>query len=134
MRLIDADVLIKEVEDFPNCYNGWSDAYDKAYIIGAIEEAPTIEPKTKVIAQVTFDEDKLREIVHEAVERIKEEYDIVDRPQGEWIIEYNGNGWNDYWNYTCSNCGKKYERADVVLYNARYCPNCGARMKGVGND
>ena len=45
MRLIDADVLIKEVEDFPNCYNGWSDAYDKAYIIGAIEEAPTIEPK-----------------------------------------------------------------------------------------
>ena len=58
----------------------------------------------------------------------------ADRPQGEWITEYNGNGWNDYWNYTCSNCGKKYERADAVLYNARYCPNCGARMKGADDD
>ena len=43
MRLIDADALIKAVEDFPNCYNGWSDTYDKAFIIGAIEEAPTID-------------------------------------------------------------------------------------------
>ena len=58
----------------------------------------------------------------------------ADRPQGEWVTEYNGNGWNDYWNYTCSNCGKKYERADTVLYNARYCPNCGARMKGADDE
>ena len=43
MRAIDADALIKAVEDFPNCYNGWSDTYDKAFIIGAIEEAPTID-------------------------------------------------------------------------------------------
>ena len=42
-RLIDADELKKAVEDFPNCYNGWSDTYDKAFIIGAIEEAPTID-------------------------------------------------------------------------------------------
>ena len=35
MRLIDADALIMAVEDFPNCYNGWSDTYDKAFIIGA---------------------------------------------------------------------------------------------------
>ena len=58
----------------------------------------------------------------------------ADRPQGKWVTEYNGNGWNDYWNYTCSNCGKKYERADTVLYNARYCPNCGARMKGADDE
>ena len=45
MRLIDADALKKEVDNFQNCYNGWSDTYDKAYIIEAIEEAPTIEPK-----------------------------------------------------------------------------------------
>ena len=43
--MIDADALKKEVDNFPNCYNGWSDTYDKAYIIEAIEEAPTIEPK-----------------------------------------------------------------------------------------
>lgn len=62
------------------------------------------------------------------------EADKADRPQGEWITEYNGNGWNDYWNYTCSNCGKKYERADAVLYKANFCPNCGCRMKGAEND
>lgn len=54
----------------------------------------------------------------------------ADAVQGEWIEKYNGNGWNDFWDYTCSNCGKKYERADAVLYHANYCPNCGARMKG----
>ena len=41
MKLIDADAFKKEVEDFPNCYNGWSDTYDKAFIIGAIEEQPS---------------------------------------------------------------------------------------------
>lgn len=55
---------------------------------------------------------------------------IPDRPQGKWEIEYHGNGWNDYWDYICSNCGKKYERADAVLYKANFCPNCGAQMKG----
>ena len=42
-RLIDADALKKDVEDFPNCYNGWSDTYDKSFIIGAIEEQPSID-------------------------------------------------------------------------------------------
>lgn len=46
-----------------------------------IKSIPAVEPKTKVIAQVTFVEDKMREIVNEAVERIKEEYDIVS----DWI-------------------------------------------------
>ena len=58
----------------------------------------------------------------------------ADRPQGEWIEDYNGNGWNDYWDYTCSNCGKRYERADAVLCKANFCPNCGARMKGPGDE
>jgi DNA-directed RNA polymerase subunit RPC12/RpoP len=58
----------------------------------------------------------------------------ADRPQGEWIIEYNGNGWNDYWDYICPNCGKKYERADAVLYKANFCPNCGTRMKGTEDE
>ena len=53
----------------------------------------------------------------------------IEEPKvGKWIEEYNGNGWNDYWDYTCSNCGKKYERADI-LYKANYCPNCGAKME-----
>ncbi len=43
MRLIDADALKKDVEDFQSCYNGFSDTYDKAFIIGAIEEQPTVD-------------------------------------------------------------------------------------------
>ena len=67
MRPIDADALKEEFTC--NC---------DEWICNIIDSEPTIEPKTKVIAQVAFDEDKLREIVYEAVERIKEEYDIVD--------------------------------------------------------
>ena len=59
---------------------------------------------------------------------------IADRPQGEWITEYNGTGWNDYWDYTCTNCKMKFPRADDVLQYAHYCPSCGARMKGADDE
>lgn len=44
-RMIDADALKKNVLDLPNCYNGFSDTYDKACIIGVIDEQPTIEER-----------------------------------------------------------------------------------------
>lgn len=78
MRLIDADALKEKID---NIWDGRPISLLGARILATIDHAPTIDPKAKVIAQVTFDEDKLREIVHEEVERIKEEYDIVD----EWI-------------------------------------------------
>ena len=43
--LIKREDAIKAIEDLPNAYNGWSDTYDKAYIIGTLEEAPSAEPK-----------------------------------------------------------------------------------------
>lgn len=43
MRPIDADKLRADVLDWENCYNGFSDAYDKARIIDAIDEQPTIK-------------------------------------------------------------------------------------------
>lgn len=39
--LIRRTDAIKAVEDLPNAYNGWSDAYDKACIIGTLEEVPS---------------------------------------------------------------------------------------------
>lgn len=79
MRLIDADAFIADAKMV-----GLNTAEK---VLFALSHQPTIEPKTRVIAQVTFDEDKLREIVREAVERVKEEYDIVDNPDAvsEWI-------------------------------------------------
>ena len=44
-RLIDADELIKDILDLRDCYNGFSDTYDKACIIGVIDEQPTIEER-----------------------------------------------------------------------------------------
>ena len=58
----------------------------------------------------------------------------ISKPESEWIITYNGNGWNDYWDYTCPYCGRLYKRADGILYDAHYCPNCGMRMKGKDNE
>lgn len=44
-RYIDADKLRKDILDLPNCYNGFSDAYDKAYIIDVIDEQQTVVAK-----------------------------------------------------------------------------------------
>ena len=43
MRLIDADKLKADVLSWENCYNGFSDTYDKAMIIDTIDEQPTID-------------------------------------------------------------------------------------------
>ena len=42
-RLIDADKLRKDILDLPNCYNGYSDTYDKATIVDMIDDAPTVD-------------------------------------------------------------------------------------------
>ena len=42
-RYIDADKLIKDVGNLHDCYNGFSDTYDKACIIGLVEEQPTAD-------------------------------------------------------------------------------------------
>jgi len=64
----------------------------------------------------------------------------ADRPQGEWVpFEYGDERW-----HKCTACGvaDKYieyvERPNgttgklVAIRN--YCPNCGARMKGAGDE
>ena len=43
MRLIDANRLKQNVLDWEDCYNGFSDTYDKARIIDEIDAQPTID-------------------------------------------------------------------------------------------
>lgn len=43
MKLIDANELRKDFLDLPNCYNGYSDAYDKSLIIEVVDEQPTVD-------------------------------------------------------------------------------------------
>ena len=42
---ISRSKLIKDVENLKDCYNGFSDTYDKACIIGLIAEQPSVERK-----------------------------------------------------------------------------------------
>lgn len=106
------------------------------YAIGVLKNEPQ-----KAIAQVTFDEEKLREIVKEAVDRFKEEYEIVDRPRGEWkektkFLNEDDNPIIEEWQSAkCSVCGK-YHTTPYLYYfdNFNFCPNCGAQMKGADKD
>ena len=43
--LISRQAAIDAINDLPNCENGYSDAYDKACIIGVIEEVPSAQPE-----------------------------------------------------------------------------------------
>ena len=42
-RYIEVKKAIKAIDELPNCYNGYSDTYDKACIIGTLEEVPTAD-------------------------------------------------------------------------------------------
>ena len=112
MRLIDADSI--QIPHFTL-------ATDRIKMIDAIDEAPTIEPKAKVVAQVTFDEEKMREIVKEAVERFKEEYEIEPK-RGENLK-------SDYPSlFECSVCGASCDDTIPWDCDINFCPNCGCAM------
>ena len=57
---------------------------------------------------------------------------IADRPQGEWIKFGLGRGTRILF---CTNCERRIE---VPLSqgdsNYDFCPNCGAKMKGAGDE
>ena len=96
---ISRRAAIKAIDDLPNCYNGYSDTYDKAYIIGVLEEVPTIEPKRgKWIVQDT------------SYWRATHAEDVqVNRLN----LKCSLCGWRNHerkdYNY-CPNCGAKMER------------------------
>ena len=63
------------------------------------------------------------------VDELKYAVPSADRPRGEWIEQ------DDCWQ--CSNCGDEFVlEVDVKPIDAKmhYCPNCGAKMKGVDDE
>lgn len=49
--------------------------------------------------------------------------------EGEWKERTIGNGWNWWSELTCSKCGVAFEDKYGEIPR-RFCPNCGAKMKG----
>ena len=102
--LISRRAAIKAIDDLPNCYNGFSDTYDKAYIIGVLEELPSVKPKP------SHDWNGWENGCGRT-------YDFEPK-HGKWNDHTctNWHGWH------CSVCDYETQR------KTRYCPNCGARM------
>ena len=58
------------------------------------------------------------------VEEWIDKFPSADRPQGEWIVRQP----KPFFLCTCSVCGETEE------FMTKYCPNCGARMKGADDE
>ena len=125
MRLIDADLLLEEAtQEYTR-----SKQYYQA-IKRMIDKAPTIEQKTKVVANLHLNEDKMREIVHEAVENFKEEYEIK---QGKWleadVADIEDTGISEVQMLRCSECGRIHTTPYLYYIDyLNFCPNCGCAM------
>ena len=104
MRLIDADKLIKEVNDNKELRES-----ERVYLEGLLLNAPTVEP--------TYQMPK---------DYIKNKLDY-ERPTGKWLYheEWKNEGGCGY---ECSCCGRTYD------YAMNFCGYCGADMRGDNND
>ena len=72
-------MAIKAIDGLQNCYNGFSDTYDKACIIGVIEELPSARPDNRLskIADLVegtidhFDLDDAMDLLYQIKEVLK---------------------------------------------------------------
>ena len=130
--LISREALKKELElskyIIPNDLNRLLNS-EINRCIEAIDNAPTVEPETKVVANVTFNKEQLEKIVKKAKTDILAQ---IERPQGEWIYTNKEDKEKGYGGY-CSNC-----KCDMPIFNedwkmkyceTNFCPNCGAKMQ-----
>ena len=112
--LISKQAAIKAIDDLPNCYNGYSDAYDKAYIIGVLEELPSVTADMATL------------LAYESGKR------SAEPKSGKWIKDKDV-----YSLYKCTSCNNLCTVAgwancipEEQMYKAfKFCPNCGAQME-----
>lgn len=117
MRLIDAvalmDVISRQKQSAVSAdyYKGIAFCAEK------IAHAPTIEPTAdrpyKAFAEIKVD-------TEEVVKRIKEEYDIVDRPHGEWETDKKPSKDGSYLT-TIKTFGSRY--IDIMHFGKPFMPN-----------
>lgn len=53
--------------------------------------------------------------------------DVVERKKGKWnLVEYP----DGYYHTECSECGCEYSENVYFDHDAKFCPSCGADMRG----
>lgn len=122
MRLIDADALIKWVQECgEKC-----PTLSVEKLFNTIKNAPTIEPK-----KVVEDYCRPRNLMMVAAEDFHR-FDVPDRKVGKWVKDGEA-----YALYKCSACNDLCTVAGYAncipeeqMYKAfKFCPNCGAKME-----
>ena len=152
LRVIKNAIYIEEVYDHKTCDEWTYDTINEEEVIDKINKMPFIKvfDGTRGEEQMELIDKKellvnIRQKLHE-VERgwsyiyvlpeiislIKEAPEIESRPKGKWIgISYDGyaDGNPVYDRWECSNCGLEIDDDNgEILW--RYCPDCGADMRG----
>lgn len=109
-RYIDADEFVKRVIQYPR---------QSTKTIGlALADTPTAD----VVEKERYD--RLLEnatIMDEALKKYQTA-DVLEVKHGKWISRKNEPKHNGWW--TCSECQGRFD------YEWKFCPNCGADMRG----
>ena len=92
-----------------------------------IDNAPTVEPEAKVVANVSFNKEQMEELVEKAKADILAQ---IERPQGEWIITKD----EKFYHYKCPFCSFWATGDFLRTYNnldlPNFCEKCGADLRG----
>lgn len=93
---ISRRAAIQAIDDLPNCYNGYSDTYDKAYIIGVLEELPSVDvPDRKVGKWIPCKKQMPKP--NETVNYVRKYY-LVQNEYGDMMVaSYNAKGDTRWW-------------------------------------
>lgn len=60
--------------------------------------------------------------------------DVAPVRHGRWVHDHYENCSEQFEIVKCTNCGHKAYAMAIYVRGGNYCPNCGARMDGDGND
>lgn len=131
MRLGDLDALKEKVALMWGDNNHITESMNEI-----IDNAPTVEPETKVVANVSFNKEQLEELVEKAKANVLAQ---IERPLGKWKVLMVGREGKKIINitYHCSECGRSIVYIpnsvdpDETTFLAKYpfC-HCGADMRG----
>lgn len=116
MRLIDADELKQEIEKNVDM----QDLYLPIHFFDFIDNAPTVKyPFYQEAYQTGYEEGH--------IDGVLQGEKLYARPQGEWIEKFSG---GSYYYHVCSNCRNQTLELNDYEALSKYCPHCGAWMRG----